>query len=539
MTTAPPVIPGYEHVRHLGTGGCATVWHYRERTEQMERDVAIKVLHDLGMGDVSRRLFLGEVRAMARLGSHPNIVQVFRADATPAGEPYIVMQFYPNSDLASIARARPFSVAEALEIGVRLAGAVETAHDAGILHRDIKPANVLADEFGQPGLTDFGIAGRIATIGQDDSGLSVPWAAPEVVRGGTASIVTDVYSLAATVWQLLVGRSPFSDPLGRNDSVDAITHRVLTTSAPPTGRRDVPRSLELALADGLAKNPADRPPTAADLARRLQDVERDLGLSVTRIVVRRQADSTTVTPAPSSRPEGHTRLSAPPRVDTVRRLRSPGPHPGQSTPGQPVPGQPSSGQSTPGPFVRPVTPGPPAPMQPAPLREPARPAAQPAAATALREVAPAPEPVVVPPPQRRLPLVLAGAAAVVVAVVVGVVIMTSGPPNQGAAGEQPTVTRDVGVQDAGVPGVNVPPGVPTITPERLDDATVRFTWTYSARLDSDTFAWRIQDGAAGTAATATVDLPVPVGEATCLQVKVVRADGGNATTDWSPAGCSG
>lgn len=88
-----------------------------------------------------------------------------------------------------------------------------------------------------------------------------------------------------------------------------------------------------------------------------------------------------------------------------------------------------------------------------------------------------------------------------------------------------------------MPGANVPPGVPAITAERLDATTVRFTWTYSARLDSDTFAWRTRDGAtSGTSATATVDLPAAAG--LCVQVKVVRADGGNATTDWSPEGCS-
>jgi eukaryotic-like serine/threonine-protein kinase len=191
-------------------------------------------------------------------------------------------------------------------------------------------------------------------------------------------------------------------------------------------------------------------------------------------------------------------------------------------------------------------------MRPAP--SPMRPVAPAVGATAVRERMAQPEVEQARPAPRRLPLVLVGGAAVVVAAVVGFVIMTSGPDGSPATAPSTSAVRDVGAQDAGVPGANVPPGVPVVTAERVDGSTVRFRWTYSARLDSDTFAWRTEpadgtedgttDGTAdgvtdGTSDTPTVDLPVPAGAAVCLQVKVVRADGGNATTDWSPAGCSG
>jgi serine/threonine protein kinase len=502
MTAGPPVIPGYEFVELLGKGGCATVYRYRERSEQYQRDVAVKVLRDLGLGDVTSKLFVTEAQSMALLGDHPNIVQVFKVDVTPAGERYIVMQYYPNGDLASAVHARPFGVDRALDVGVRIAGAVQTAHQAEILHRDIKPANILTDKYGNPGLTDFGIAGRIATIGEDASGLSVAWAAPEVVRGADASVVTDVYSLVATVWQLLVGRSPFSDARGVDNSMEAITNRVLTMPPPPTGRPDVPQSLERLLAAGLAKDPRARPQTAMAFADGLQAVARELRLRETPLDVVQDGDLTTVRPRQSPPSTGGTRVRVPSQARPVlpREVY----HAARE------------------------------------VYQPPRPSAPPAAVTAVRQVQPQPEAAVVALRPRRLLLVLAGAAAAIAAVVTGLVIITSGPPEPDAP-TQPSATRDVGPQDAGVPGADVPPGVPAITAGRIDDATVRFSWTYSARLDSDTFAWRTQSGggANGTADTPTVDIPAAAGSTICLQVKVVRADGSNATTDWSPAGCSG
>lgn len=517
---AVPYIPGYEHLRVLGEGGCATVHLYREQTEQMQRDVAVKVLRDLGIEDVTQRLFLTEAQSMATLGGHPNIVQVFRVDKTPAGERYIAMQYYPNGDLATAARERPLDVAAALEIGVRIASAVETAHQAGILHRDIKPANVLVDEYGQPGLTDFGIAGRIATIGQDDSGLSLLWAAPEVVRGDNGSMVTDVYSLAATVWQLLVGRSPFAEPAGREDTVEAITHRVLAVPAPPTGRGDVPASLERLLARGMAKNPADRPHSAEAFANELRAVQRGAGLLQTPLVVGpRRAGAAPGAPKSPEPPVGHTYLRPPsapaPHLPSSTRLRQPS-MPAFADAGS-WPAEPAGGR----------------PLAMARPRSPIAPV------TALRPVAtpPAPDPEPAAPP-RRLPMVLTGAAAVVVAGVVGIVIMSGGGSGDPGPTSPVSSTRDVGVQDAGVLGANIPPGTPTVAAVRVDVATVRFSWTYSAQLDSDTFTWRTQDGSAGGAVDEpAVTVPVAAGVPPCVQVKVVRADGSNGTTDWSPAGC--
>ena len=145
---------------------------------------------------------------MAQLADHPYIVQVFRSEQTADGGAYLVMKYYPPPNLAVRSRAERMSVEEVLRTGIQLASAVETAHRAGIIHRDIKPANVLVSQYGQPGLTDFGIAGRggHAEDVDEDVGVSVPWSPPEVLYGqSNGDSRSDVYSLAATLWHLLVG----------------------------------------------------------------------------------------------------------------------------------------------------------------------------------------------------------------------------------------------------------------------------------------------------------------------------------------------
>jgi hypothetical protein len=128
-------------------------------------------------------------------------------------------------------------------------------------------------------------------------------------------------------------------------------------------------------------------------------------------------------------------------------------------------------------------------------------------------------------------------ALVVVATVAGVVGLGAS-----SGGDRPshTATQDQGAgnQDAGALGNDAPPGVPTVTASRIDPTRLRFTWSYSAQLASDTFSWRTPDGAkTGTARTASVDLDAPAGTGMCLQVKVIRADGSHASVDWSPQGC--
>jgi hypothetical protein len=196
------------------------------------------------------------------------------------------MQYYPNDNLAVRARRQPLSVTEVLRVGIQISSAVETAHRAGVLHRDIKPANVLTSEFGDPGLTDFGIAGATAVSAEEQNeGLSIPWSPPEAFESSVAlDERSDVYSLAATTWHLLAGRSPFEDP-GGNNSALMLLERIERSPVPSTGRPDVPPQLERVLAQAMSKNPDLRHSSALLFARDLQAVEQSLHLKMTTIVV--------------------------------------------------------------------------------------------------------------------------------------------------------------------------------------------------------------------------------------------------------------
>ncbi|MGL5818084.1 MAG: serine/threonine-protein kinase, partial [Phycicoccus sp.] len=257
-----PDIPGLAFVRALGSGGYADVFLYEQQSPRM--NVAVKVLKRQGLTAAIRRQFVDEANTMAALADHPYIVQVFRSEQTADGGAYLVMKYYPPPNLAVRARTDRLSVEEVLRTGIQLSSAVETAHRAGIVHRDIKPANVLVSQYGQPGLTDFGIAGRggHAEDVDEDIGVSVPWSPPEVLYGqSNGDARSDVYSLAATLWHLLVGRSPFEQPGGDN-SAYGLMPRIRAVPVPTTGRADVPVTLERHLSHAMAKNPDVRPQSA-------------------------------------------------------------------------------------------------------------------------------------------------------------------------------------------------------------------------------------------------------------------------------------
>ncbi len=476
--TPPPAIPGHTHRREVGRGGFATVHVYHQHST--DREVAVKVLNDAGLPDRVRDMFLAEAKAMARVGSHDNIVTVYSADRSADGRLYLVMEYYSGSDLKRTADHQPLSVQRVLDVGVKIASAVETAHRAGILHRDIKPANILVNTFNKPALTDFGIAEKLASpIGDGDVMLSVPWSAPEVVRpcGVEPGVPAEVYSLGATLWHLLTGHAPFAVPNGDN-SREAQEGRILRGGPPPTGK--APRSLEALLFRAMAVEPGARPCNAVEFARGLQAVQRELGFGITELAL--ESEQVRLREAPRPDPAGLTSTRA--RRSSVPIF--------EVVPYQPVV---HSGPRSDDTVLR--------PPPPTEVKAQSRPG---------------------------WPLVALG-GAVLVAIVLGVLFNSGNGGTATTSAPQPTVGQDV---DAG--GDNLPPGRPTVEAVRPDPATLRFSWTYSARQDSDTYIWRTPDGKiTGTAEEPIVD--VPSAGPLCLQVKVVRADGKNAATEWSPAGC--
>ena len=306
-----PLISGYTFVEHLGSGGFADVFLYEQ--DWPRQRVAVKVVRpDVPLDDREKGLFAAEANAMARLADHPYIVSVITAGIThDSGRPFLVMRYCPPPDLGVRVRSNPMAPIDALSTGIKLASAIETAHRSGILHRDIKPSNVLVTTYHEPALTDFGIAGHIHDVGgESDVRISYPWSPPEMLDGrSNGTVHSDVYSLGATIWHLLVGRSPFSIPNGDN-STRALSARILHAAPPATQRPDVPPALDRLLQQCLAKNPAHRPPTALDLARALQRIESDAGFPRTAVAVEGDRSDTAVAPARQEPHDDHTVMKA-------------------------------------------------------------------------------------------------------------------------------------------------------------------------------------------------------------------------------------
>ncbi len=479
----PPDIPGLTYLSKLGAGGYADVYLYEQ--QMPSRRVAVKVLRETGLSSSAVARFTAEANAMAQL-EHPHIVPVYAAGVTPDGHPYLVMMYYPRASLAERARAEKLSVAEVLRIGIQIGSAVETAHRAGLLHRDIKPANVLTNQYGTPGLTDFGIAAQIAEVDDEDTGVSVPWSPPEVLYAtAPASARSDVYSLASTLWHLLVGRSPFEVPGGDNSSY-SLMKRIRDSSPPPTARPDVPPSLERLLRSAMARDVAARPASALDLVRSLQAIEQELQFQRTSIVV--SAEERPGRPVAGRVPsEDATRVKGAQVVAPQSNLPPVSRAPQQSSDRTVLRGSPVStdGGSVP---TRPVG-----------------------------QVVPE------PPPEERLErrtsLPMIGLVAVVVAAIVGIgYYLASSQPKSSAAGDTP-----VGVQTPQFGEEVLPPGRLTFT-SRVKAGKATFEWTYDHQLASDTYTWRVKDSKSIKSTTeATVTVPVSK-QPTCIEVRVVRAD---------------
>jgi serine/threonine protein kinase len=283
LPSSPPVLAGFSHMRVLGSGGFADVFLYEQNMPR--RQVAVKVLLSEVVNDQVRQMFQAEANLMAQLSAHPSILTVYQASVSADGRPYLVMELCSPS-LGARYRAERIPVIEVLRIAVRIGSAVETAHRAGVLHRDIKPSNILLTAYGHPVLSDFGIAATLAEMeGQESVGMSIPWSAPEVLLDESpGSVRAEVWSLAATVYSLLAGRSPFEIAGGSNASSDLIS-RITRGKPQPIDRPDVPRSLDRLLMDALSRKPDNRPASVLELIHGFQAIETELGVAQTPIEV--------------------------------------------------------------------------------------------------------------------------------------------------------------------------------------------------------------------------------------------------------------
>jgi len=271
VTQARIALPDrYRVVRHIANGGMASVWAAED--ELLGRLVAIKVLAPGYTADASaRRRFEREARAAARVSDHPHVVTIYDV-AEHDGQAFIVMEHFSGGTVADrLRRPQPVPRGAALRWLDGAASALDYAHGCDLIHRDVKPGNLLLDGAGRIAVADFGIA-RIATdTSMTKTGQVLGTAAylsPEQALGKPATDASDRYSLAIVAYELLTGRKPFDGEIPAAQARQHIESPMPTAEGLPPG---VGRVLER----GMAKEPADRPPTAAafveDLRAALED----------------------------------------------------------------------------------------------------------------------------------------------------------------------------------------------------------------------------------------------------------------------------
>ncbi|HWS57723.1 MAG TPA: serine/threonine-protein kinase [Actinotalea sp.] len=529
--SAPPTIPGYTYVQFEGAGGFADVFLYEQ--QRPRRRVAVKVLlADMLTAEV-RRNFDAEADLMAQLSTHPSIVTIYEAGIATDGRPYLAMEYCPRPNLGKRYRREPFSVADALRIGIEVAGAVETAHRAGILHRDIKPANILVTEYDAPALTDFGISATMEGAPSQADGMSIPWSPPESFAEPPGSGVgTDVWALAATVYSLLAGRSPFEVPGGSNSSADLIA-RIERSPLPRLGRRDAPESLERVLATAMAKAPTSRYASALAFARALQHVQSELGLAATRAAV--LDDVVSVEPTGDEDGEPGTRIRSIVSIDPAQPPTSSRPGPPAGEPGPAGAGRGPRETTSPGQVaasdtvVRGALPGeapgvPPVGDVPDWGRAPVAPALD---ATVHRPEAPATEAaidVAAPATRARWWGWLVAAVLVGVVAVAGFALTRGDAPSSGTPTSE-SVAEELVPQDV-TGGVVAPPEELT---GAVGDGIVVFTWVNPSPEEGDTFYYRVPDefgeGPFQETAETTASVPASADGRTCFQVLLRRSTG--------------
>jgi tetratricopeptide (TPR) repeat protein len=217
---AGAVVGPFELLAPLGQGGMGEVWRARQADGRVEREVALKLPAMHQQGAVWRERFRRERDILARL-VHPNIARLYDAGITPAGQPWLAMEYVQGLSLSAHVASRAHSTAERLALFRQVLAAVAHAHRHLVVHRDLKPANILIDTSGQVKLLDFGIAklvGEGEAEGGDGGGdltrlggrvMTLRYAAPEQVSAGAITTATDVYALGVILHELLTGVSPY------------------------------------------------------------------------------------------------------------------------------------------------------------------------------------------------------------------------------------------------------------------------------------------------------------------------------------------
>ncbi len=270
MTTPRLLGSRYEIGETLGYGGMAEV--HLGRDVRLGREVAVKVLRaDLARDPSFQTRFRREAQAAASL-NHPAIVSVYDTGEDLAGTngstPYIVMEYVEGRTLREVLKTEGrIMPRRAMEIVADVCAALDFSHRNGIVHRDVKPGNVMITPTGAVKVMDFGIARAVADAGATVTATAAvigtaQYLSPEQARGENVDARSDVYSTGCLLYELLTGHPPFT-----GDSPVAVAYQHVRETAPPpsTANPDVPPALDAIVMKALAKNPANRYQTAAEM----------------------------------------------------------------------------------------------------------------------------------------------------------------------------------------------------------------------------------------------------------------------------------
>ena len=257
----------YRLAEFLGQGAVAVVFR---AVSDDGRVVALKVLKDKLAADATyQRRFVHEARAASAV-QHRHLVPILEAGEAD-GRHFLAQAFVPGGSLADRLEAEgTFAVHDVLRLAVQAGAGLDAIHANGLVHRDIKPSNIMLDTDGTARVTDFGLArGRAYTVLTRPGQImgTLDYLAPELVKGATGTIASDIYAFGCVIYECLAGRAPFAD---RGLFQVAMAHLNEDPPDPAAGRVDAPPQLAAAVLIALAKDPERRPPTATAYANLLQ-----------------------------------------------------------------------------------------------------------------------------------------------------------------------------------------------------------------------------------------------------------------------------
>ena len=263
----------YQVKRFLGEGGKKKVYLAHDTT--LDREVAFALIKTEGLDEISRTRIQREAQAMGRLGSHPHIVTVFDL-GDEQDQPYMVTELMGGGDVEGAietATDHRLPLEQSIKIAQETCRGMEFAHGRGIVHRDLKPGNVWLTSDGIAKIGDFGLAVALDRSRLTTEGMmvgTVSYMPPEQAMGGEVAPRSDLYSLGAMLYEMVTGRPPF---LG-DDSVAIIGQHINTPPVAPTWHNgNCPRPLEALIMRLLAKDPAERPESAADALAALDGID--------------------------------------------------------------------------------------------------------------------------------------------------------------------------------------------------------------------------------------------------------------------------